>query len=446
MTTAITDRASSASAFNASSSALEHTPDVPVDRDRHSTGRRLLERFALIAFALYHVPLFLNNYPSLGGGGFEETGLAIRWGHVFTPAGVWVARHVFHMTGPMPGAYQGDNGDVGEEWGRLLLSVVIAAIASLVWTAADRRRPRARWVQGATTTLLRYSIALGIASYGIAKIVPMQFPPLSPIYLDQRLGDTSPMAVLWQFMESSRPYAVFGGVMELVAVVLLCFRRTTTLGALVCLAVMTTVAFLNYAYGVPVKLYSTMIVVSAGVLVLYDARRLLTAFVANRPVLAAPPTALVQDRIPDRLRWTLKVALVGSVVVSSIVAMSAALRERPAPSDLDGRWVVSSFIRDGQSLDSSGTPTRWRRIVADGGRMLIRLENDGLLRCNTTPAAAPGAIALSCVKGPQGELRWSRSGDTLTLVGTFEGSQVAARGRHIKDVLLTSGFRLIADR
>src|SRR6185312_8979235 len=59
----------------------------------HGTVRRFLERFALIAFALYHVPLFLNDYPSLGGGGFKDAGLAVRWGHVFTPPGVWVAHH-----------------------------------------------------------------------------------------------------------------------------------------------------------------------------------------------------------------------------------------------------------------------------------------------------------------------------------------------------------------
>src|SRR5689334_13834415 len=79
--------------------------------------RRLVERFALIAFGLYHVPLFLNNYPSLGGGGMSETGLAISWGRVFTPPGIWVAHHVFHIAGPMPNGYRGDNGDVAEEFG-----------------------------------------------------------------------------------------------------------------------------------------------------------------------------------------------------------------------------------------------------------------------------------------------------------------------------------------
>ena len=63
----------SANEFDAGRPAL--TAGVP---------RRVLERFALIAFAFYHIPLFLNNYPSLGGGGFND-GLAVRWGHLFTP-------------------------------------------------------------------------------------------------------------------------------------------------------------------------------------------------------------------------------------------------------------------------------------------------------------------------------------------------------------------------
>ncbi|HEY4137457.1 MAG TPA: hypothetical protein VGN65_03310, partial [Casimicrobiaceae bacterium] len=123
---------------------------------------RLAERFAFISLALYHLPLFLNNYPSLGGGGFNDSGLAVKWGHVFTPVGMWVARHLFHMSGPMPTASAGDNGDVGEEFGRLLVACVIGLVAAVVWTVADRRRPRARWVSEAQQVLLRYSIALGL--------------------------------------------------------------------------------------------------------------------------------------------------------------------------------------------------------------------------------------------------------------------------------------------
>jgi hypothetical protein len=63
---------------------------------------------------------------------------------VFGQVGLWVARNVFGMTGPMPYALSGDNGDTAEEYCRLLVGVVIAAVAAGIWTAADRRRPGAR--------------------------------------------------------------------------------------------------------------------------------------------------------------------------------------------------------------------------------------------------------------------------------------------------------------
>ena len=105
MTTLIDGRPESLTTFTAPTPGLSRDGDGSIAA--HSVARRLLERFALIAFGLYHVPLFLNNYPSLGGGGFNDDGLAPRWGHVFTPPGVWVARHVFHLTGPMPNRVSG---------------------------------------------------------------------------------------------------------------------------------------------------------------------------------------------------------------------------------------------------------------------------------------------------------------------------------------------------
>jgi hypothetical protein len=315
-------------------------PVVPAAAARAgSTLRRFGERFALIAFALYHVPLFLNNYPSLGGGGFNDSGLAVRWGHVFTPAGVWAAHHIFHIAGPMPNGHRGDNGDVAEEFARLLLAVVIGLVGAAWWTSADRRRPRAAWVPETLRVLLRYAIALGLASYAIAKLLPMQFPPLRGGILEQRVGDLSPMALLWTFMEYSRPYAFFGGLMEAAVVVLLCVRRTAMLGALTCLAVMVNVALLNWAYGVPVKLYSTMLVVSAAVLLLYDLPRLYGFFVKDAPLPAAPTVSFIHERIPARWRWTIKLLLVGSVCLSSVAAMESILsRQSPRPATVDSTY------------------------------------------------------------------------------------------------------------
>jgi hypothetical protein len=408
-------------------------------------ARRWVERFALIAFALYHLPLFLNNYPSLGGGGFGE-GLAVERGHVFTPVGVWVARHFLGVTNPDPTAYNGDNGDVGEEWGRLLLSIVIAIIGAVWWTIADRKQPRGEWVESAVRVLLRYSIALGLISYGMAKIFPVQFPPLGNLALEERLRDMTPMSMLWRFMSYSRPYNFFAGLMEILTVVLLCFRRTATLGAIVCVMVMTNVALMNYAYNVPVKLYATMIVLSAILLILYDLRRLLAVFVKNEP---APPAQLshqIQDRIPTPIRRTLKALLVGSVFVSSIIAMAPGARPEQAATAADGIWAVTSFSRGDQVLDSTASGARWRRMIVDGRNFAFRMASDSLINCRGKEPIDLARLVLTCRGKREGELSWTRNGDTLRLEGTFDGAHLTAQGTRVEPRLFTNRFRLISDR
>jgi hypothetical protein len=409
--------------------------------------RRLVERFAFIAFALYHLPLFLNNYPSLGGGGTSEKGLAISWGHVFTPPGVWVARHLFHMTGPMPYAYQGDNGDVGEEFGRLLLSILIAALGAAAWTFAGRRRARGKWLREAMQLLLRYSIALGITSYAVSKLWREQFPPLFPTTLDQRVGDLTPMSLLWSFMEYSFPYSFFGGVMELAVVLLLCFRRTATLGALLCLAVMGNVAMLNIGYGVQVKLYATMIVLSAAVLVLYDLPRLYAVFVANRVAVPAPPSPL-HERVAAPVRWTAKLLLVGSVMLSSVVVARKSASAYALPSTgLDGGWVVTQ--QSANAAAKSASAAGWRRIFIQSYGVSIRLESDSLIFCKRAASAESTTISLDCGADRKGTLRWARTDKLLQLEGAFAGAPLSVTARHLEPSdyrLLRTKSRLIFDR
>jgi hypothetical protein len=409
-----------------------------------SLGRRLIERFALLAFALYHLPLFLNNYATLGGGGISQTGLAISWGHLFTPPGVWVARHVLGVTGPMPNAYAGDNGDVGEEFGRLLIAVVIGALVTACWTMADRKRPRSRWTGDALQVLLRYSIALGLASYAIAKILPVQFPAMEPLTLEQRVGDLTPIALLWTFMGYSRPYAFFGGLMELLAVLLLCTRRTATLGAFICVAVMTNVAMMNYAYGVPVKLYATMVVLSAAVLLIYDAPRLVAAFLRSRTPLPAPRLSSWQDRIPTPLRWTAKGLLLGSVLLSSVVGLRAAVNQ-PAPSTaIGGLWIVTSFAQDGQAPDTS----RWSQVFVGGKDLGLGLATHRFIWCQTTPGSTPNAVVAMCSQNRRVALHWDTSGRTVQIDGTFNGTRVTASARRAEKSdyrLMQAKFRLITD-
>jgi hypothetical protein len=193
-----------------------------------------------------------------------------------------------------------------------------------------------------------------------------------------------------------------------------------------------------------------MIVISAAVLVLYDTPRLIAMFVRNKTVEPAELSPSFQDRIPPVPRWTIKLALVGSVFASSLAAMIPNVRQMTAPRPgLDGVWSVTSFTRGGEALDKTADPARWRRLVADGFGLSIRLETDSLVRCRQTSASAPSTITLACSRNRKGELRWTRSGDDLQLEGTFDGAPIVASARYMdpaKTPLLRGKFRWIVDR
>jgi hypothetical protein len=178
---------------------------------------------------------------------------------------------------------------------------------------------------------------------------------------------------------------------------------------------MTNVALLNYAYGVPVKLYATMITVSAAVLVLYDARRLFDFFVRDRATSRSLESTVLQDRVPSPWRWTIKAAAVGSVSLSSFVAMAPTLH-RPQPSPIEGAWSVVT-------TDSS---TSWRRLTVDSFGATIRTRADSTVRCTRASGGDATMLTLKCSRGRSGAFRWTRSQDTLYLDGTFAAAPIHA--------------------
>ena len=191
------------------------------------------------------------------------------------------------------------------------LSLMLAVVATVVWSLVDRRRrayPRAAyWLR----TFLRYNLASAALLYGIIKIfaLQMEFPPNS--LLATPLGDLLPMRFAWMFIGYSTPYQVFCGVMEASAGVLLLYRRTVTLGLILATAAFINVVLLNLAYDVPVKLYAIQLVASCVVLLLWDAPRLANMLVLNRPVggttLYDPPSLARWQRVG---RGLLKVGFV----------------------------------------------------------------------------------------------------------------------------------------
>ena len=162
----------------------------------------------------------------------------------------------------------------------------------------DRRRAHYARLQQWLLVYLRFAVGTIMIGYGLAKVFHTQFPAPTPAKLEQPYGDASPMGLLWTFMGFSGPYNVFTGLAETVPALMLFFRRTATLGALLLVAVMTNVVVLNFCYDVPVKIFSTQLLLAS----LYIAGpRLVALFdvlIAGRAVAAhAPPPLFARRRL-----------------------------------------------------------------------------------------------------------------------------------------------------
>jgi len=366
-----------------------------------SLPRRLAFRFAFIYFGIYFfpppVPLFdlLNVLWSRG---------AMR---IAVFAGV-------HLLGIHRAIDTVDNGsaDSTAYWLQCFCGLLVAVVGTLVWSLLDRRRPGYDRLGALAHTYLRFVLAFTMFTYAVVKLLPIQFPPLTPIRLYQRIGDQSPMGLLWTFMGYSRPYNWFAGGAELAGTLLLLWRRTATLGALITFAVMTHVALLNFCYDVPVKNLSLHLWLAAGLLLVPDLRRLARAILVARPRLWT-----VQRRGPRLAvatgKWLVVVATL-TLTGWRMVAFGRVFRSGTPPA-LVGAWELDE-ARAGDSV-----PDGWRRIGLGQGSLVVLGPDGATVTRFMAAASAPGTLDLRRDEAaPPTTLRYGQEDPGhLTLEGTI---------------------------
>ncbi|RAG62074.1 DoxX family protein, partial [Burkholderia multivorans] len=101
--------------------------------------------------------------------------------------------------------------------------------------------------------LLRLWLAGYLLIYGWSKVFHMQMGYADFADALVQYGEMSPMGLLWRFMAFSPTVQLLAGLAEVAAAVLLLFRRTAWLGALLAAIDMSVVFLLNLTFDVPVK-------------------------------------------------------------------------------------------------------------------------------------------------------------------------------------------------
>ncbi|HTL98017.1 MAG TPA: hypothetical protein VL181_04345 [Holophagaceae bacterium] len=361
-----------------------------------SFAKRLGFRFLFSYFVLYFFPL-----PSgLADPDWLSGILDKPWHKVAT----WAAGHLFRI---QLTTFSNGSGDTTYDYVRVFCMAVIAGVAALMWTALSRRREE-RTLHGWARVWLRYALAASMLTYGLAKVIKLQFPAPGFTRLTETYGDSTPMGLLWTFMGFSTGYTFFAGAGEVLGGLLLFFRRTTMLGALVVIGVMSNVVMLNYCYDVPVKLGSTHLLVLALFLLAPDLRRLADFLLFNRATQPADLGPDLQRTWARRGAMALKAAVILGFLVPEVSGALKAYARYGHPSKLvppDGFYLVDSFNEDGKDVPPSADDAhRWKKFVLLQGYVRTWNMNGSTELFKVQGDPMQGPISLLPVEDNSGEV------------------------------------------
>ncbi len=343
-----------------------------------SQSKKILFRlvFAYIFLYCFAFPIYFIPYGSI---------LIHPIGTQLQNLSIWLGHHLFGIVDEIPTAETG-SGDTLIYWLLWATKTILALMGTVVWSVLDRERASYEFLQRVLITYTRYFVALIIFSYGMAKVIPTQFSEPSYTQLMKTYGESSPMNLLWTLMGYSTPYQVFGGIMEVLAAVLLLFRRTVLLGALVMMTVMANVVAMNFAFDVPVKLASSHYLLFSMGLAWIFKRNLIDLFFLQKPSQPIVLKPMFQEKrafIATQIFKTVFSGYFFYTAVSNNLNYQKSIREGAMVSPLAGVYNVQSIPIANDSLVNAKTPMPIKRLIFDNyrpERLTLAFEDDSKIR------------------------------------------------------------------
>jgi hypothetical protein len=408
----------------------------PISRDQSSGWRlatRIAFRFCVSYFGLFCLLYVQIMFVFTGVFGAMLSPNATVWQmSALAPVTEWVGHHVFGIDAALlPDSRSGEQAAM---WVFVFNALVIAIIATVLWSVLDRHRRDYSRLHAWFLTFIRMCLGGQLLYYGADKVIPAQMPAPPLTALLRPYGQLNPTSVLWLQVGSSYPYEITLGLVEVAAGVLLFWPRTATLGALLALASMAQVFLLNMTFDVSVKILSFHLLVLTLVLLAPQTQRLANVLVLQRSSAPVTQPALFTSARAVKIATAVQVAvavwvLIGSLLLSWI-DWSHYGGGKPKP-ELYGIWTVTDFTLGGAPLPPLTTQRdRWQRLIIEDTDRLSYQRMDGVI---VTTNAAIDAHTLTIPDPPlTAKLNIDRtSTDRLNLSGHLSDRRVAMTLRRL---------------
>lgn len=328
-----------------------------------SVGKKLLMLFILSYLLLYMFPFPLDNISQISGAIEYYT-------KPLDAINLWVGKNILKVP-ILEKIEETGSGDTTFDYVKLLTLPLLSIIISLAVFAFSYRKKNYRQLLSWTTIYARYCLGLYMLVYGFAKVFEGQFAFPDLFRLEQPYGNSSPMGLLWTFMGYSKAYTVFSGTAEIVGGFLLFFRKTTVLGCLITIGVMLNIVAMNFCYDVPVKLFSSHLVLISIFILSPDIQKIFRFFFLQKE------TTLTTSKLELSKGWMrvgriifkciLIVGIPAIILIEEITAMDE-FADLPYPQEMNGVYKTEIFAKNDSTLPPLATDaTRWSKMIIEYG-------------------------------------------------------------------------------
>ena len=322
------------------------------------TNNKILFRFLVLFVGLTTIPFPFNIIPKLE---FIEKAIF----GVYQKIIPWVGKSILNLEKPIT-VFQNGSGDKTYDYVLLLILFLIGLVGTLIWSILDKKNRNYEKLNYWFLVLTRYYLGYFMIYYGLFKIMPIQFGEIAFWRMLQPYGESSPMGLAWTFLGYSKGYNLFMGLSEFIGGILLFHKKTRLLGGLILIPVTANIVAINFFYDIPVKLFSTELLLMALILISPDIKRLLDLIILNKPTHSAK-TIKSFDSKKWRIRSNIvKWVFVVFLIYNTIEYTTGIYKTRLNKPELYGLYEVKTFVNNQDTIQPLLTnDKRWRHIFIE---------------------------------------------------------------------------------
>jgi uncharacterized membrane protein YphA (DoxX/SURF4 family) len=247
----------------------------------------------------------------------------------------------------------------------IILAILVPVVPALIWLLLDRSRKYEVHIQEAARLMCRFSLLHIFSSYGWEKIVGGQgLWAFEPKYVVSPYGDQWGNTTMMTWLGYSTIYEHFAAWVEIGSGLLLAFRRTTTLGAILYMAALINVWIVNTGYGEIGLMTTPFHFMPFAIFLLAPELKRLGRFFFGLPADPQQAGLITPPMWWHRSGLVLKAIVIPWIMWKYIEGHFNLAQDYVRKSPIGGLYTVEYFERNGvEERLAYEYPKRWRNVA-----------------------------------------------------------------------------------